>query len=201
MYCTKCGKPISDEAALCPECEQAFPASSDAAANPAAFVASLNDLKCPSCGSGDFTIIGIKGSVGKALLNQLLFGAAGNLVAGNKAAKDTETHPLLYKCSKCKNKFESLPLPAAPEDILPVPCDVTFIRESSFAGAAVPQIVYINGVKVGAVKNGGSISFKTYNKNNLMFVTDHNNVVFQSYCRFEAQPGGSVTKAFKMKFL
>ena len=199
MFCKNCGKSIPEGAAFCTECGQPTTASAGAPATTPEFVASLKDLKCPACGSGNFSITGVKGALGKAMTG-VAFGTIGNLIAGSNAAKDVETHPLQYKCNDCKNKFVSSPLPAASEDILTKPCTVTFERESSFVGAAVPQIVYINGVKIGAVKNGKSITFQTSGKYNIIFVTDQYDVVFQSYYRFEAQPGGSITVRFNRKF-
>jgi Zn finger protein HypA/HybF involved in hydrogenase expression len=198
MNCSKCGKPIPDNAGFCPECGQAVSVSDTPAEM---FIPSLKDLKCPLCGSGNFSVIGVKGALGKAVATGAAFGAIGSLVAGSNAAKDTATQPLQYKCNDCKNKFVSTPLAAAAVDILPVPCTVTFERLSGIVGAAVPQIVYINGMKAGAVKNGKSITFQTYGKYNVMFVTDQYGVAFKSDYKFEAQPGGSVLVRFKGKFI
>ena len=199
MFCSNCGKSIPDNAGFCPACGQTAAAPAGAPVATSEFVPSLKDLKCPSCGSGNVSVTGVKGAMGKAMTG-VAFGAIGNLIAGSNAAKDTETHPLQYKCNDCKNKFESLPLPAAPEDILSAPCTVTFERESSMVGAAVPQIVYSNGVKIGPVKNGKSVTFQTNGKHNVIFVTDQFGVAFPSNYKFEAQPGGSVAVRFNRKF-
>jgi hypothetical protein len=164
-------------------------------------VATLKGLRCPRCGSEHLTVTGIKGALGAATVVGLAFGAVGNLVAGKNAAANTATEPLQYKCNACKNKFESLPLAAPPEEILSMPCNVTFKRERGFVGSAVPQILYLNGVKLGAVKNGATVSFTTNSRYNVLFVTDQHGVAFKSEYRFEAQPGQNVSVSFKNRFL
>lgn len=163
-------------------------------------IATLKGLRCPHCGGEQLTVTGVKGALGASAVTSLAFGAVGNLVAGKNAAANTATEPLQYKCTNCGNKFESLPLGAPPEEILDAPCTVTFTRESSMIGAAVPQILYLNGVKLGAVKNGASLSFSTSSRYNVLFVTDQHGVAFKSEYRFEAQPGGCVATRFKLGF-
>lgn len=163
-------------------------------------IATLKGLRCPHCGGEQLAVTGVKGALGASAVTSLAFGAVGNLVAGKSAAANTTTEPLQYKCTNCGNKFESLPLGAPPEEILDEPCTVTFTREGSMIGAAVPQILYLNGVKLGAVKNGVSLSFSTSSRYNVLFVTDHHGVAFKSEYRFEAQPGGSVATRFKLGF-
>ncbi|MDR1764939.1 MAG: hypothetical protein LBR77_02345 [Lachnospiraceae bacterium] len=162
---------------------------------------SLYAMKCPKCGGIDFDAIGVKGGVGKAVATQLIFGAVGNLVASSNAAKNVETTPIVYRCRSCKEKWETYPLNAAPEEILPAPCTVDFTRVSSFVGAAVLQFVYLNGIKMGPVKNGKTLSFPTYLRYNTIFVTDHSGAAFKGLYRFEAQPGGTVQVRFNRKFL
>ncbi len=164
-------------------------------------IATLKGLKCPHCGCERLTVTGTKGALGASIATGLAFGAVGNLVAGSNAAANQVTGPLQYQCEGCKNKFETLPLIAPPEDVLETPCTVTFTREKNFMGAAVPQIVYINGIKLGAVKNGKSITFATSSRYNVMFVTDQYGVAFKSEHRFEAQPGGNVWVRFNRRFL
>ncbi len=164
-------------------------------------VATLKGLKCPNCQSDQLIVTGTKGALGKAAATGLAFGAVGNLVAGKNAAGNVATEPLQYKCGNCGTKFQSMPLSAPPQEILSSPCHVTFIRESSFVGAAVPQIVYLNGVKIGPVKNGKSLAFTTSNRYNVLFVTDQFGVAFKSDYRFEASPGGHITVRFNRKFL
>lgn len=163
-------------------------------------VATLKGLKCPHCGSEDVSVTGIKGALGTAVATDFLFGAVGQIAAGKNAAKNIETQPLQYQCSHCTKKFESLPLCAPPEEVLDRPCQVTFTREKSFVGAIVPQIVYLNGIKMGAVKNGESIQFATYSRYNVLFVTDQHGVAFKSVYPFEAHPGEEVAASFKRKF-
>lgn len=164
-------------------------------------IATLKGLKCPSCGSENINVKGVKGSLGKSIATGVAFGAIGNMVAGSSAAKNLTTEPLEYKCAGCGSKFVSGPLLAVEEDILSAPCTVTFERVGSFVGMAVPQIAYINGMKLGPVKNGKTISVQTFNRYNTMFVTDQYGVAFKSSYRFEALPGGAVLVRFKRKFL
>ena len=164
-------------------------------------IATLKGLRCPQCGSEQLRVTGVKGALGTSLATGIAFGAIGNLVAGKNAAANTVTEPLQYKCNSCGNKFESLPLCAPPEEILSTPCSITFTRERSFVGSAVPQIVYLNGVKLGAVNNGASLTFPTGNRFNTLFVTDQYGVAFDSVYRFEALPGGMVSARFMRKFL
>lgn len=164
-------------------------------------VTTLKGLRCPACGSENVAVKGVKGAMGTALAVGLAAGAIGNLVAGGVASKDMQTEPMQYKCAGCGNKFVSGPLLAPPEDILSAPCSVTFERVGSFVGMAVPQIAYINGLKLGPVKNGKTIAFETLNRYNTMFVTDQYGMAFKGEYRFEAAPGGSVRVRFKRKFL
>lgn len=164
-------------------------------------VPSLYGLKCPKCNAEDLKIIGSKGSKGKAMGIGMAFGAIGNLVANSLSKDDITSQPIEYKCKSCRNKFVSSPLLAQPEEILMESCTINFKRMSSFVGMAVSQFVWLNGMKVGSVKNGGSLTFQTAAKNNTLFVADQYGVAFKSDYKFEAQPGGSVEIKFKGKFL
>lgn len=159
-------------------------------------IATLKGLKCPHCGSEQIRATGTKGALGAAVATGATLGALGNLAAGSSAAANRATEPLQYKCSACGAKFQSMPLEARPEDVLPQPCTVTFTRGSSVVGAAVVQIVYLNGVKMGPVKNGQSIVFPTFCRENVVFVTDQYGVAFKDEYRFAAQPGGSAAVRF-----
>ncbi len=66
---------------------------------------------------------------------------------------------------------------------------------------AVAQHVWLNGVKVGTVGNGKSISFPVHTKYNTLFVTDQYGVAFKGNYKFEAVSGGTVDVRFKKKFL
>ncbi|GHT10234.1 hypothetical protein FACS189426_10110 [Bacteroidia bacterium] len=162
---------------------------------------SIWDLKCPDCGKNDLIIIGLKGAIGRSIVNVLFFGAIGNIIAGNNAAKNTQTKPVQYQCKSCKHKFYSEPLPASPEEILTEPCIINFKRLGNFVGAALPQFIYLNGTKIGAIKNGNAISFQTNVKHNTLFVMDIHGVAFKDVYKFEAQPSASVYVRFDRKFL
>ena len=66
---------------------------------------------------------------------------------------------------------------------------------------AVSQQVYLNGVKIGNVKNGQDLAFQTFTKNNTVFVTDQAGIAFPGSYSFVAEPGGSEDIQFKRKFL
>ena len=160
---------------------------------------SLLRLACPECGAPDWTPLGEKGAAGKAF-GAAAFGAIGSLVINSSAKKDYFTQPLQYKCNRCKTKFVSPPLPAAPDEVLPAPCTVLFTRLSSAVGMAVSQFVYLNGIKIAPVKNGSTIEFTTQLKDNMIFVADHTGMTFRMICRFPAVPGGCVEIGFRRKF-
>lgn len=160
----------------------------------------LKGLKCPYCGSENISVKGAKGAMGKAAA-AMAFGAVGALVASSAASGEVEVCNMQYKCQSCGKSFESEPLTAPAEDVLCEPCSVTFIRESSMVGAAVAQVVYINGVRMGTVKNGQSIVFDVSNRYNTLFVTDATGVAFPDVMRFEAAPGTGVTFRFNRKFI
>ena len=163
--------------------------------------ATLKGLSCPQCGSEDLTIKGKGGGTGRAMAGALLGGAIVNMAVSSHASKNVETVPISYVCKSCKNKFETMPLSAPEEDILAAPCVVNFTRLGSFVGSAVAQIVYLNGVNCGPVKNGKTITLQTSNRWNTIFVTDQYGVAFPSVYRFEAVPGGAVDVKFKREFV
>ena len=164
-------------------------------------VATLKGLRCPQCGSEDLDVKGKAGSMGKEVAGAFFGGAIANLAMSSSASKNTETVPLAYVCRSCKHKFQSPPLAAPQEDVLSAPCTISFTRVSSFVGALAAQVVYLNGVNCGAVKNGATITLQTSNRWNTMFVTDQYGVAFKSVYRFEAVPGGTVAVRFKRKFV
>lgn len=163
---------------------------------------SIYALACPkcSCKNNDFKILGTKGAKGAALGVGMAFGAIGNLVANSMSEDDYTYQPVKYQCVSCGHKFTSLPLVAEPEELLESPCTVNFTRLSCFAGMAVSQNVWLNGIKVGAVRNGKSITFQTFVKHNTVFVTDQYGVAFKGCYRFEAENGGTENISFKKKF-
>lgn len=164
-------------------------------------VPSIEGLTCPKCQKADLKILGTKGSKGAAIGMGMALGAVGNLIANASNKNDFSLRPIQYKCKSCGNKFESLPLMAKPEELLDTPCTVTFHRLSRFVGMAVSQDVWLNGIKVGTVKNGKSITFETVTKHNTVFVTDQYGVAFKGDRKFEAQSGGTEEIRFKGKFL
>ena len=157
-------------------------------------------LKCPYCGAGNFRILGKKGALGASIGIGVAFGALGNIVTNAVTKDDYAYEPINYKCESCGQKFEAYPLAAQPDEILPAPCKVVFTRLSSFVGMWVSQSVWMNGIKMGPIKNGKTLEFDTYVKNNTLFVTDQYGVAFRGSYKFEAQPGACVTVRFKRKF-
>lgn len=164
-------------------------------------IPSVYGIVCPKCQKGDLTIVGTKGSKGAAIGMGLALGAVGNLIANASNKGDFSLKPIQYKCKSCGNKFESYPLVAKPEEMLEKPCTVNFHRLSRFVGMAVSQDVWLNGVKVGTVGNGKSITFQTVTKHNTIFVSDQYGVAFKGDFKFEAQEGGTVEVNFKGKFV
>ena len=162
---------------------------------------SLHALSCPKCGKNDFKVLGTKGAKGAAVGIGMAFGAIGNLVASATSKDNYELKPVQYKCKACGKKFDSYPSEAAPEEILDKPCTINFNRLSCFTGMAVAQNVWLNGIKVGSVNNGKSITFQTFTKHNTVFVTDQYGVVIKEDHKFEAQSGDTVELNFKRKFV
>ena len=166
-------------------------------------IATLKGLRCPKCGNEDIIPVGKKGAAGGEIAAAFFGGAIANLAVSSSASKQSvsSVEPISYRCKACKNKFTSLPFEAADEDALPVPCTINFTRKKSFVGAAVVQMVYLNGVSCGPIKNGKTISFQTENRWNTLFVTDAYGVAFPDVYRFEAAPGGEVNVSFNRKFV
>ena len=162
---------------------------------------SLYRLRCPQCGAGSLRMLGKKGALGKSIAVGAAFGAVGNIVANAVSVSEYTYEPMNFKCETCGNKFEALPLTAQPDEILPVPCKIVFNRLSSFVGMAVSQFVWLNGVKIGPVKNGKTLEFPVYTRYNSIAVTDQYGVAFKTDYKFEAQPGGCVWVKFKRKFV
>ena len=161
---------------------------------------SVHELKCPKCGGSEFKILGTKGSMAKAGV-EVMFGAIANLALDSQSKNDFELRPVRYQCLGCKHKFEADPLVAPEEEILLEPCKITFHRLKSAVGMAVTQQVYLNGVKIGNVKNGEDMVFQTFTKHNTIFVTDQAGIAFPGSYTFEAEPGGNVDIQFKRKFV
>ena len=160
----------------------------------------LVGIKCPNCGSENYRIEGT-GSAGASVGKQLLFGAVGNIVSSSRSKDDFELKPVKYRCLDCKNKYETIPNEASDDEILKKPCTITFERLSSFIGGAVRQQVFLNGIKMGTIKNGSKITFETNTRTNVIFVTDHHGVAFKEHYTFTAKDGGEEYIKFKKKFI
>lgn len=164
-------------------------------------IPTLHNLSCPFCGSQDLHFLGLKGAVGKSVAIGAAFGALGSIVASSTVSESEPTKPLYFKCKQCRKKFETYPLPAPSDEILATPCKISFQRIKSFAGLAVPYIVYLNGMRVGPIKNGESFQFDTNSRYNTLYVMNHHGLPFKSECRFEASAGATVAVQFKNKFV
>lgn len=163
---------------------------------------SLYGMKCPECKEGEFKILGIGKSSSAAEAGiVMLSGAVGNFVMDKISNGESEIKPVKYKCLKCKKKFLDMPGVAEEGEALDEPCVVTFHRLSSVVGLAVSQQVYLNGIKMGNVKNNSSISFDTHTKHNTVFVTDQYGVAFPGRYDFVAESGGAHEINFKRKFV
>ena len=162
---------------------------------------SLYSLACPQCGNRSVIPTGKDGSTGTAIAKQLAFGAIGNIVTSSNAQYDLKTEPIKYKCKQCNNKFVCMPHAASPEELLSAPCLIRFQRISNVVGMAIVYVVYLNGVNMGAIKNGKTLEFYTYIRYNSIFVTDPHGVAFADMFRFEAMPGGIQDVRFNRRFL
>jgi hypothetical protein len=105
--------------------------------------------------------------------------------------------PLQYKCKKCKSKYLANPSESTLEERLSEPCRITLQRVSNMVGAILPQVVYLNGIKVGVVKNGEAISFNTWVKENVVFVTVQGAAF--PHCKFTVESGGMTVILFNRK--
>ena len=161
---------------------------------------SLIGISCPRCGSTDFKIAGTKGSSGKSLGVNLMFGAVGNMVASSASKSDFSVKELSFKCDGCNKTFYSVPNSAPDDDILDEPCTINVKRLSRFYGAAVRQQIFLNGLKVGTIKNGEEITFETHTKTNVICIADHHGVAIKgTNFKFEAENGGSKSFEYKGK--
>jgi len=203
IFCSECGKKIPVDCAFCPMC--GFSQEEDnKIIQPLVNLTdqpSLFELKCPRCESKDYIPLGVSGGTGKYVATQLAFGLIGQLAASSAAKKNMDiVDEINYKCKKCGNKFSGLPLEAKSEELLSIPCTIQFTRLSNFVGSAMLNVVNLNGIKMGSLKNGQTIAFQTNIKYNTLFVTDQHGVAFPDAYRFEAQPGGNVMVRFNRKF-
>ena len=156
-------------------------------------------IKCPNCGVKTIELLVLAQQLPVSVNNY--FGAVGNIVSSSRSKDNFEIKPVKYQCLDCKNKYEALPNEASSDDILKKPCTITFERLSSFIGGAVRQQVFLNGIKMGTIKNGSKLTFETNTRTNTIFVTDHHGVAFKVHYTFTAEEGGEEYIKFKKKFI
>ncbi|MDR1634031.1 MAG: hypothetical protein LBS27_03735 [Bifidobacteriaceae bacterium] len=162
-------------------------------------IPSLYHLRCPNCGSGEYTPLGKKRNLAQQVAVGFAAGAAPLLatVVANAQARDlTEIPPLEYKCAGCKKKYQSGPLAADPSEILAEPCVVNFTRAKKFQGAAGVYTIYLNGVPINTVRNGQSFAFQTILRYNTLFAGFGNGMLYRVLHRFEAVPGRTIGVVF-----
>jgi hypothetical protein len=116
--------------------------------------------KCPKCGSAEWRPLALPGYVGRGLL-VILLGVIGNAIASSALRKKKDNAPFILKCEGCGEKWEAPPAEAAEEEWLESPCGITMSRPGGLVGAAVGQYVFLNGIRMGVLKNGGSLNFQT----------------------------------------
>jgi ABC-type nickel/cobalt efflux system permease component RcnA len=155
--------------------------------------------KCPKCGSAEWRPLALPGYMGRAII-MVLLGIIGNGIASSALRKKKDDDPFILKCEGCGEKWEAAPSEAAEEEWLETPCGITISRPGGLVGAAVGQYVFLNGIRVGVLKNGGSLSFQTNVKHNILYCTDLSGAVFRDYRRFEAEPEGNKSFSFNRKF-
>ena len=158
-------------------------------------------IKCPTCAGEKFIVEGASGSKASSFATTVAFGAVGHMVKSHRLKEDVEIKPVNFKCRNCKTKFDSLPKSANKDEILKEPCTITFKRLSSFVGGAVKQQVFLNGAMMGIVNNNSEITFDTYTKTNVIFVTDHFGNIIKEDFKFIAESGGKQEIKFKNKFI
>jgi ribosomal protein L34E len=156
--------------------------------------------KCPQCGSDEWKPAGLPGATGRAVLITFL-GIIGNAIASSSLKKRKDDDPFVCKCASCGKKWESIPVKAPEEERLESPCSINVTRPGGFVGAAVGQYTYLNGIRIGILKNGNTLSFKTNVKHNLLYFTDLSGTVYKDFKRFEAEAGKSKNFNFNRKFL
>ena len=155
-------------------------------------------LICPTCSGNNLIVLGEKGCAEKseAADNQSL-----EWLANAKNIEDSSSYPLSYKCKRCKSVFNTPPQIALPDEIMTEPCTIRFTRIASSIGSAVSLYVYLNGIKVGIVKNNETIIFKTNLINNTVVVTDCIGRASKSIRVFQAFPNGCIEMKYLRKFI
>jgi hypothetical protein len=156
--------------------------------------------KCPQCDSADWMPLGTPGYITRSLW-AVFFGFIGALAANSSGKNRAETPAFICKCRSCRNKWEARPKEVPLEARLETPCRISMTRPGSFVGAAVAQFIYLNGKRVGILKNGGTIEFETAEPYNILFATDGSGTAFQNTRYFEAPSGGELNFNFNRKFV
>jgi hypothetical protein len=158
-----------------------------------------DDLKCPGCATADFKALGTEGFTVRKLA-AALFGFPAGIAFIKAEQKNTRDRAIVYKCSKCGKKWKAFPARADGGACSESSCTIHFIRERGIAGGLTDQFVYLNGSKIGPVKNGEHISFTTAKKRGFVFVTDYTGRAFDT-CYFNVPAGGQIELKFKRRFL
>ena len=156
--------------------------------------------KCPNCGSAEWKITGLPGATGRVILISF-FGLIGNAIASSGLKKLKDDDPFIFKCLSCGKKWDAAPVAAPNEERLESPCSITVERPGGFVGAAVGQYAYLNGIRIGILSSGKSLSFATNVKHNVLYFTDLSGTVYKDYKFFDAESGGSQSFKFNRKFL
>jgi hypothetical protein len=158
-----------------------------------------DDSKCPVCAAVDFEVLGVKGFAGRQLAT-MLFGFPASFAFSKAEEKNTKTKAIIHKCNKCGNKWTPVPATTDEKNTAETPCAIHFTRENSLINRVLFQFVYLNGKKIGAVKNGERITFATERKHNVIFVTDHSGRALDTR-RFDVFAGERIEFKFRQKFL
>ena len=155
-------------------------------------------VNCPKCGSTNFKIEKTEELCDKGIIVNYALGAVGKNVASTASETNYDVKEISLKCNDCRKIFYSLPNNAPDEDILDEPCTVTVKRISRIIGAAVIHQIFLNGLKIGTVKNDEEITFNTYTKTNVLFISDYHGVRVGQF-EFTAENGGSKRIEYKRK--
>ena len=174
-------------------------------------VPSLLYLRCPKCNTANIRMAGRKEAIEKydrLLHYNAIGGVAGGFIGSAVTGKSIvmpkqidAVEPLEYLCEDCQEKFIGWPFEAQPEEFLQIPATIRFLRSKNAYGMAIRFSVYLNGCKIGEVKNGCEIVFQTPLRFNTVAVTDLRSIAFtQGTIRFEAISGGVHALRFNLKF-
>lgn len=170
---------------------------------------SINNIRCPKCGSSQIVLTGVKGLKGKGVAKMISMGSGGGgavgaliggvagTVAGNTIIKTTV---LKYQCGGCREKFEALPHETKPEDVLETPFTVTFTKKVNLA-LNEGVYVYVNGIVVAVLEAAHStITFQTAVRHNTVFLIEYlGKKVKNGEFSFDAIPGGSIDLLYNRK--